>query len=69
MPRLKRFEDYRYIGDRVTMTVYDTDDPAQFSMLEKRVADESLYQKNLLQSFAPDNLAEAQNRCFDPPGP
>jgi hypothetical protein len=66
MARLKRFEDYRYIGDRVTMTVYDTDDPTQFGMLEKRVADDLLYQKNLLQSFAPDDLAEARNRCFKP---
>lgn len=66
MARLKRFEDFRYIGDRVSMKVYDTDDTEQFSLLQQRVAEGDLYQKNLLQTFGPDEVAEARNRGFKP---
>src|SRR5690606_40742372 len=31
MARLKRFEDFRYVGVRDTMRVYDCDDPEQFA--------------------------------------
>ena len=64
MSRLRRFEDYRFVGTRDTMLVYDCDDSEQFSELEERVEGEALLDLNLLQSFAPDTLDEAANRGF-----
>ena len=66
MSRLPRFEQYRYVGTRDTMRVYDCDDEAQFATLEERVVDEMLLTRKLLQSFAPDTLDEARNRGFHP---
>ncbi len=66
MGRLRRFPDKRFIGVRNGMTVYDCDDDAQFSELEKRVADEDLLGRTLLSSVGPDTLAEARNRGFTP---
>jgi hypothetical protein len=64
--RLRRFEDYRYIGTRDTMRVYDCDEAEQFESLESRVTTEAMLQANQLQSFAPDTLEEARNRGFKP---
>jgi hypothetical protein len=64
MSRLSRFDDYRYIGTRDTMRVYDCDDGDQFSELSNRVAEDDLFRQNLLQSFAPDTLTEARNRSY-----
>ncbi len=64
MARLKRFEHHRYLGVRSDMTVYDCDDAAQFAELERRVADEDLVVRNLIQAFGPDTLPEARNRGF-----
>ena len=64
MSRLKRFEDYRFVGARDTMIVYDCDDAEQFDELSRRVEDDALVENNLLQSFAPDTLEEAANRGF-----
>ena len=66
MVRIKRFESQRYVGARDTMVVYDTDDAAQAEELTARVGADDLAGKNLLQSFAPDDLAEARNRGFKP---
>lgn len=66
MGRLSRFADYRYIGTRDTMQVYDCDDEAQFTELEQRVTEEDLVDRLLLQAFAPDSLDEARNRGFRP---
>lgn len=66
MSRLRRFEDYRYIGTRDTMRVYDCDDAEQFETLEARVTSEGMLQANQLQSFAPDTLEETRNRGFKP---
>ncbi len=66
MSRLPRFEDYRYIGVRDGMLVYDCDDPDQFAELERRLAEEDLLERNRLQAFAPDTLDEALNRGFQP---
>ncbi len=66
MSRLGRFEDYRFIGTRDTMIVYDCENPEQFSELEQRAADERLLVRTLLQSFSPDTLDEARNRGFKP---
>ena len=68
MSRLNRFDDHRFIGDRSTMKVYDCDDEEQFADLAERAEAESLYQRNLIQTFAPDELSEALNRSFDPVG-
>jgi hypothetical protein len=64
--RIKRFESQRYVGARDTMVVYDTDDESQAEELTVRVGSDDLYGKNLLQAFAPDELAEARNRGFKP---
>lgn len=66
MERLRRFAEYRFVGRRDEMIVYDCDDPTQFVDLESAVADLGLEQLNLLQPFAPDTLAEAMNRGFKP---
>lgn len=66
MSRLSRFEDYRFVGARDTMRVYDCDDADQLTELKQRVADEGLLDRVLLQSFAPDTLDEARDRGFKP---
>ena len=66
MSRLSRFEEYRFIGARDTMLVYDCDDDEQFAEIEERVEEEDLSNRLLLRSFAPDTLLEAKNRGFRP---
>ncbi len=66
MSRLARFEDYRFIGVRDTMVVYDCDDSGQFDKLSQRVSEGDLLNRTLLQAFAPDSLEEAENRGFRP---
>ena len=66
MSRLARFADYRFIGTRDTMLVYDCDNADEFSELEERVAEDDLMNGLQLQSFAPDSLDEAANRGFRP---
>jgi hypothetical protein len=66
MGRLARFEDFRFIGARDTMTVYDCDDEDQLKTLRRRAAKDDLARRDLLQSFAPDTPAEAANRGFRP---
>ena len=64
MGRLRRFEEYRFLGARDTMIVYDCDDPDQFAMLESRTETGDLVDERRLQAFGPDTLAEARNRGF-----
>ncbi|MDF1597703.1 MAG: hypothetical protein P1T08_16610 [Acidimicrobiia bacterium] len=64
MGRLRRFEEYRYIGTRDTMVFYDCDDAEQFAELEDRVKADDLLTRNLLSSFGPDTPPEARNRGF-----
>lgn len=66
MSRLGRFEDYRYIGTRDSMRVYDCDDDAQFATLADRIASDDLVNRTLVQTFAPDTIDEARNRGFKP---
>jgi hypothetical protein len=66
MGRLHRFPDHRFIGRRDLMVVFDCDDQAVFGELEASVRGLDLDGKNLLQAFAPDDLAEAANRGFKP---
>jgi len=64
--RLSRFEHYRFIGARDTMRVYDSDDPDQFEDLQRRVTEDDLVGRKLVQAFAPDTVDEARNRGFKP---
>lgn len=64
MGRLRRFGEFRYIGVRDTMVVYDCDNEEQFAELSTRIESEQLVAKNLLSSFAPDEVSEARNRGF-----
>ncbi len=66
MSRLSRFEEYRFIGTRDTMRVYDSDDDEQLGSLQTRVEEDDLLERKLLQSFAPDTVDEARNRGFRP---
>jgi len=66
MGRLRRFEGHRFVGTRNDMVVHDCDDDSQLAALTSRVAAEGLLERNMLQSFAPDTLAEARNRGFRP---
>lgn len=66
MGRLARFEDYRLIGARDTMVFYDCDQPDQLAELERLVLSQRLFERNLLQTFAPDDELEAANRGFRP---
>lgn len=64
MARLRRYEEHRYLGTRDDMVVYDCDDPEQFASLIDRNDAVDLVGAKLVQSFAPDTLAEARNRGF-----
>ena len=64
MPRLRRLEASRFVGVRDTMTVYDCDDPDQFSLLEQRIESDDLLGRRLVQTYGPDTRAEARNRGF-----
>jgi len=46
------------------MIVYDTDSEEQSIVLGSRVDDEDMLDRDLLQTFAPDELPEARNRGF-----
>lgn len=48
------------------MVVHDTDDEEQSAALQRRVTEEDLLARNLLQAFGPDTLPEARNRGFRP---
>jgi hypothetical protein len=64
--RLSRFQDYRFVGTRDTMRVYDCDDETQFDEVQRRVDEENLVGRKLMQAFAPDTVEEARNRGFRP---
>jgi hypothetical protein len=66
MARLPRFEEFRFIGLRDEMRVYDCDDDSEFKRVEQRISARKLQQRDLVQTFAPDSLAEAANRGFRP---
>ena len=66
MPRLRRFEEHRWVGTRDDMVAYDTDDVSQFEELTRRLDDENLLERNLIQSYAPDESSEVRNRGFRP---
>jgi len=59
--RPSRFEDHRYLGDKRTQVVYDLDTVTEAG-LEDEIAD--LVASERFQSFGPDTLEEARNRCY-----
>ena len=65
MSRVKRFEEFRFVGVRDTMTVYDTDDSDQTEALQARIDSDNLVSSKQLQAFGPDTLEEARNRGFN----
>jgi len=59
MPRHPKFEEHRWLGDKRSFVVYDTDDAAQFAEIEQAPIDK-------IASFGPDELREARNRGYRP---
>ncbi|MGF1617176.1 MAG: hypothetical protein ACFCU2_05135 [Acidimicrobiia bacterium] len=66
MSRVKRFEEFRFVGVRDTMTVYDTDDADQTEALQARIDSDDLVSSKQVQAFGPDTEEEARNRGFSP---
>ena len=66
MGRIAKFENYRFLGNRKNMRVYDCDIQDEFAQIENLINDKDLITNNLIQAFAPDNIHEAKNRGFKP---
>jgi hypothetical protein len=64
--RIAKFENYRFLGNRKNMRVYDCDNQDEFAQIENLINDKDLITNNLIQAFAPDNIHEAKNRGFKP---
>ncbi|MEC7926410.1 MAG: hypothetical protein VYD43_02810 [Actinomycetota bacterium] len=64
MSRIPKFENYRFLGNRKNMKVYDCDNQEEFSELEKLINNKDLILTNSIQAFAPDTIDEAKNRGF-----
>jgi len=62
--RIPKFENYRFLGNRKNMRVYDCDNQEEYSELENLINNKDLIFSNLIQSFAPDTIDEAKNRGF-----
>lgn len=60
MSRPTRFEHYRYLGDKRNQRVHDLDNIVDACELDDLLASETY------QTFGPDTLAEARNRCYKP---
>ena len=58
MERPARFEETRFLGDKRAQVVYDLDDVDDESIIEE------LASGSYAQTFGPDTLAEARNRCY-----
>jgi hypothetical protein len=56
--RLARFEEHRYVGDKRSQVVHDTDHCTAREVLDELMAAETFI------CFAPDTLAEARNRGY-----
>ena len=66
MGRIAKFENYRFLGNRKNMRVYDCDNQDEFAQIENLINDKDLITNNLIQAFAPENIHEAKNRGFKP---
>jgi len=64
VPRPVRFEQFRYLGDKRSLIVYDMDLIDRDDEVAAAVADIVKSQKFL--AFGPDTLAEARNRGYRP---
>ena len=64
MSRLNRFEQYRFLGNRLNMKVYVCDNEDQFKSLEILFEEKEMLKNNKIQSFSPDSLDEALNRGY-----
>jgi hypothetical protein len=64
MPKPTRFEQFRYLGDKRTLVVYDLDLIDTDAEVAAGVADLMASEKFL--AFGPDTLAEARNRGYRP---
>jgi hypothetical protein len=60
MARPTRFEHYRWLGDKRSMTVHDLDNATDACAIEE------LLQSEQFLAFSPDTLAEARNRGYSP---
>ena len=63
MSRPTRFEHFRYLGDKRSQVVYDTDradDPTVAALIDELIASERF------AAFGPDTLEEARNRGYRP---
>ena len=58
MKRPTKFEHFRFVGDKRSLTVYDVDE-----LVDESIIDE-LMKAGTFQAFGPDTLAEARNRGF-----
>jgi hypothetical protein len=64
MPKPTRFEHFRFLGDKRTLTVYDMDLIDEEPEVEAAVAD--IMAAESFVAFGPDTLAEARNRSYRP---
>jgi len=66
LARLTRFENYRFLGNRINMKIYDCENEDQFKAIETLQIEKDLVMNNKIQAFSPDSLEEAMNRGFKP---
>jgi hypothetical protein len=64
MPKPSRFEQFRYLGDKRSLIVYDMDLIDSEPRVAKAVA--SIVASEKFLAFGPDTLAEARNRGYRP---
>ncbi len=55
-----KFEEFRWVGDKRTLVVYDVDGMTDESIIEELMA------AGTYASFGPDTLVEARNRGYRP---
>ena len=58
MSRPTRFEEYRWLGDKRNQRVHDLDHSTDACRIEE------LMEAETYQTFGPDTLVEARNRCY-----
>ena len=59
MGRIAKFENYRFLGNRKNMRVYDCDNQEEFAQIENLINDKDLIINNLIQAFV-HNIHEAK---------
>ena len=66
MERLGKFEHFRWVGDKRTQIVYDTDALDAIESIGAQEMIDDLMAAGTFICFAPDTLAEARNRGYRP---